>query len=104
MAGVKERVKARWSALQERYAWLRHIVSAWQLLSRNNGNQYAAAITYFSFLALFPLLLLAVSITGFVLHSHPGTEQDFFNHLTDNIPGGLGRTFKSSLQAAIKNR
>jgi membrane protein len=74
------------------------------LLSRNNGNQYAAAITYFSFLALFPLLLLAVSITGFVLHSDPSTEQAFFNHLTDNIPGALGQTFKSSLQAAIKSR
>jgi membrane protein len=101
---LRARASERWTALRERHAWLRRIVSAWQLLSRNNGSQYAAAITYFSFLALFPLLLLAVSITGFVLHSHPGTEQDFFNHVTDNIPGALGQTFKTSLQAAIKSR
>lgn len=101
---LRARASARWAALKERHAWLRHIVSAWQLLGRNNGNQYAAAITYFSFLALFPLLLLAVSITGFVLHSDPGTERDFFNHLTDNVPGALGQTFKTSLQAAIDSR
>jgi membrane protein len=101
---IRSRIAARWSGLQDRHAWLRHVVGAWQLLSRNNGNQYAAAITYFSFLALFPLLLLAVSITGFVLKSDPSTEQAFFNHLTDNIPGSLGQTFKSSIKSAIASR
>jgi membrane protein len=101
---VKARAAARWAALKERYVWLRHVVSAWDLLQRNNGNQYAAAITYFSFLALFPLLLLAVSITGFVLHSHPAAEQDFFANLTDKVPGDFGKTLKSSLKAAIESR
>lgn len=70
----------------------------------NNGNQYAAAITYFSFLALFPLLLLAASVLGFALHSDPSAEQGFFNHLTDNVPGALGETLKKSVQAAINSR
>jgi membrane protein len=104
VARVKARVGARWTAVKKRYVWLRHLVSAWDLLKRNNGNQYAAAITYFSFLALFPLLLLAVSITGFVLHADPATQQDFFARLTDTIPGALGQTLKSSLQAAIDSR
>jgi membrane protein len=104
LARAKARAGARWAALKDRHAWLRHVVAAWQLLQRNNGGQYAAAITYFSFLALFPLLLLAVAVVGFVLHSHPGTEQAFFSHLTDNIPGALGKTLKSSLQAAIASR
>lgn len=100
----KARAGARWSALQQRHAWLRHVVCAWRLLQRNNGNQYAAAITFFSFLALFPLLLLAVSITGFVLHSDPSVEREFFSQLTDNVPGALGRTLKSSMKAAIDSR
>ena len=108
MAGRVERAKARgsarWDALQQRHVWLRHVVSAWNLLKHNNGSQYAAAITYFSFLALFPLLLLAVSITGFVLQSHPAAEQDFYDHITETIPGDLGRTLQSSLQAAINSR
>lgn len=104
LARRKARAGASWAALQQRHVWLRHLVSAWALLKRNNGGQYAAAITYFSFLALFPLLLLAVSITGFILHSHPTAEQDFYNHITDDIPGDLGRTLKASLQAAINSR
>ncbi len=104
MAGIKERAGVRWAALKQRYVWLRHVVSAWDLLKRHNGNQYAAAITYFSFLALFPLLLLAVSITGFVLHSHPAAEQDFFANLTAKVPGDFGRTLESSLRAAIDSR
>src|ERR1700710_1782131 len=73
-------------------------------MTRNNGNQYAAAITYFSFLALFPLLLLGVAITGFVLHSHPALEQDFFANVTSKVPGEFGRTLKSSLHTAIEQR
>lgn len=103
-ARLKARTGTRWAALQQRYVWLRHVVAAWNLLKANNGSQYAAAITYYSFLALFPLLLLAVSITGFVLQTNPGAEQSFYDHITENVPGDLGRTLQSSVQAAIDSR
>src|ERR1700709_1687165 len=90
IARAKATAATRWSGLKTRYTWLRHVVDAWALLQRNNGIQYAAAITYFSFLALFPLLLLAVAITGFVLHSHPALEQDFFANVTSKVPGEFG--------------
>jgi membrane protein len=101
---VTGRASARWNTLQQRYTWLRHVLAAWALLGRNNGNQYAAAITYFSFLALFPLLLLAVAVTGFVLNAHPAAQQDLFSHVTQQLPGTFGSTVKSSLQTAIDNR
>jgi membrane protein len=104
LARRKSRAAARWAALKERYLWLRHLVSAWNLLERNHGSQYAAAISYFSFLALFPLLLLAVSITGFVLHSHPTVEHDLFARLAREIPGQFGDTVRSSLRTAIDQR
>lgn len=104
LARIKSGFAARWTALQARWTWLRHVVAAWGRMQDNNGSQYAAAITYFSFLALFPLLLLAVSILGFALHSDPSAEQGFFNHLTDNVPGALGETLEKSIQAAIDSR
>src|SRR5689334_10003998 len=104
LARVKAGAGSRWSAAQARWPWLRHVVAAWSRMQDNNGNQYAAAITYFSFLALFPLILLAVSVLGFALHSDPSAEQGFFNHLTDNVPGALGETLKKSIQAAIDSR
>src|ERR1700741_1703621 len=93
-ARIKARAGQRWSGLKHRPPWGRHVVAAGARLQDNNGNQYAAAISYFSFLALFPLLLLAVSVTAFVLHSDPSVQQSFFTHLTDNVPGPLGRTLK----------
>jgi membrane protein len=104
VARVQAAVSARAQALRARYVCVRHVVSAWGLLQRNNGNQYAAAISYFSFLALFPMLLLAVAITGFVLHSHPAAETSLFNHITQKVPGSFGTTLKSSLQTAINQR
>ena len=83
---------------------MRHTAQAWQRLQDNNGGQYAAAITYFSFLALFPLILLAVSITGYVLHSHPQTLQSLFDRVTANVPGQLGTTLNQSISTAIKAR
>ena len=51
---------------------VRHTVLAWQRMTVHNGGQFAGAITYFSFLALFPLLLLVISVAGFVLQGAPG--------------------------------
>ena len=95
---------ARWAGLKQRRPGLQHVLDAWTLLQENNGNQYAAAITYFSFLALFPLLLLAVAVTGFVLHSHPAAQQSQLDHITANVPGDLGKTLQSSVRTAIKAR
>jgi membrane protein len=85
-------------------AWIRQFAAAWERLRVTNGNLYAAAITYFSFLALFPLLLLAVSILGFVLHGHPDTLQSLFNKITANVPGQVGTTLKDSIKTAIDAR
>jgi membrane protein len=101
---LRSRSGLRWAGLKQRHLWLRHVVSAWDLLTRNHGNEYAAAITYFSFLALFPLILLAASITGFVLHSHPGLEQDFFARIAKEVPGSLGTTITEAVQKAVKRR
>lgn len=84
--------------------WVRHLLAAWKRLQVTNGNLYAAAITYFSFLAIFPLTLLAVSIVGFVLHSHPQTTQTLLDNISKNVPGQFGQTLKTSIRTAIDQR
>jgi membrane protein len=101
---VKSDATERWRALRARRPWLRHLAEAWGRMQEHNGNQYAAAITYFSFLALFPLLLLGIAITGFVLHSHPAAQQSLFDHITEQLPGDFGKTVSSSITTAIKAR
>ncbi|TAM89060.1 MAG: inner membrane protein YhjD [Jatrophihabitans sp.] len=99
-----ETVKRRWRALQARHPSVRHAVAAWGRLDRANGNQYAAAITYWSFLALFPLLLLAVAIVGFVLASHPDLQQHLFSRIASSVPGSFGTTLQKSIDTAVHAR
>ncbi|MGH8961523.1 MAG: YhjD/YihY/BrkB family envelope integrity protein [Jatrophihabitantaceae bacterium] len=101
---LKATATARWRALRRRRPSVRHTAEAWRLLQERNGNQYAGAITYFSFLALFPLVLLAVAITGFVLHSHPAAQQSLFDHITAQVPGSFGSTLSDSIHTAIDAR
>ncbi|MCW2497961.1 YhjD/YihY/BrkB family envelope integrity protein [Jatrophihabitans sp.] len=101
---IKAAAAARWQALRARRPSVRHGADAWKLLGQNNGNQYAAAITYFSFLALFPLLLLAVGVTGFVLHAHPAAQASLFDHITKSVPGSFGTQLHKSINTAIKSR
>jgi membrane protein len=85
-------------------AWVKHFLAAWERLRVTNGNLYAGAITYFSFLALFPLLLLAVSVLGFVLHAHPDTLQTLLSKIASQAPGQVGQTINSAIQSAINAR
>jgi membrane protein len=101
---VVERVKRQWRAARDRYPWLDHTVTAWDRFKENHGNYFAAAITYFIFLALFPLILLAVSVLGFVLRQNPDLQQELLDNVTSNVPGDFGDTLKSSINSAVNAR
>jgi membrane protein len=101
---LKERASARWRGAQGRFPWLAHVVRAWGRYTENNGNQYAGAITFFSFLALFPLILLAVSILGFVLHANPELQNELLDKIGEDLPGSFGDTLQSAVDSAIANR
>jgi membrane protein len=103
-AGLAAKAKQRWATLRQQNAWLDHALRAYKRFQTNHGNHFAAAITFFSFLALFPLLLLGVSVIGFVLHSDPKLQQDVIDDITKQAPGGFGETLKSSLTTAINAR
>jgi membrane protein len=47
--------------------WVAHILRAVERFNNRLGSQFGAAITYFSILALVPILLFAFAVLGFVL-------------------------------------
>ncbi len=53
---------------------------------RDAADPLAAAIAFFAFLSLFPLLLLAVSVAGFVLDD-PADQLAVAELITESIPG-----------------
>jgi membrane protein len=102
--GLKDRVTGTLRRQRKGRPWLDHLIRAYQRYKSANGNHLAAAITYFSFLALFPLMLLGVSVTGFVLANNTDLQQDLQNLIRDNVPGDLGIQLSESVKSVIDNR
>jgi YihY family inner membrane protein len=52
----------------------------------DQGNYLAALITYYGFLAIFPLLLLSSTILNFVLEGHPDLQRQVLNSALGQFP------------------
>jgi YihY family inner membrane protein len=52
----------------------------------DQGPYLAAIITYYGFIAIFPLLLLATSILGFVLQGNPGLQEAVLSSALSQFP------------------
>jgi YihY family inner membrane protein len=52
----------------------------------DRGGHLAALLTYYGFLSLFPLLLLAVTLLGFALHDNPELRRDLLDSALADFP------------------
>jgi membrane protein len=104
MAGLKDRVTGMLRRQRARRPWLDHLIRAYQQYTKANGDVVAAAVTYFSFLAIFPLVLLGASIAGFVLANNADLQRRLEEVISENVPGSLGDTLSRSVQSVIDNR
>lgn len=95
-AGIERRIQA--------LPWLDHLVRAGGRYQRQRGDYYAAGITYFTVLSLFPLLMVAFAIAGFVLKSNPDLLGEVQTKIVDNIPGSLGEQLNELIDKAIDSR
>lgn len=87
--------------LRERYGWLDHLVRAGQRYTERHGDHYAAAITYFSVLALVPLLMVAFAIVSLVLRARPEQLEQLKDEITAAVPNGLGDTVDRIVDQAV---
>jgi membrane protein len=104
LTGFRSSATRRWEALKQARPGVAHLAAAYRHYKDNHGNDLAAAITYFSFLALFPLILLGVSVTAFVLASRPELQGELFNHISSDLPGAFGDTVHQMIEGAIDKR
>ena len=104
VARFKAALTRWWLNLRQSWRWLDHVVRAWERYRKNAGNYLAGGIAYFSFLALFPIVLLGVSVAGFVLHAHPEMLQNLFEAIDRNAPGVLGNAINTAIQTAVNAR
>ena len=100
--GVKLRV-----AVIMRRPSVQHLMRAAKRFSERLGSQFAGAITYFSFLALLPILMVAFSAAGYVLASRPDLLAQLESEITKQFPSsgaGMGDLISKLLASAVGAR
>ena len=92
---------SRLARLRSRHAWLDHLVRAGERYTETHGTHYAAAITYFSVLALVPLLMVAFASVALVLASNPALLAQLKAEIGKALPAGLAQTLSPVIDQAI---
>jgi membrane protein len=80
--------------------WWAALRRAFRQFSHDDITDRAAALTYFGILAIFPGLLVLVSILGFL---GKNTSQKFLDNVSQIAPGGV-RTFLQSVIEQVQGR
>lgn len=80
------RVSARIDAFQQRHRWVGFPLAVIYKFAEDQGPYLAALITYYGFLALFPLLLLLASVLGFVLQGDPELQRQILDSALRQFP------------------
>jgi membrane protein len=74
-----ERARARWGPVDI-------AVRTFKRHSEVDGGSYAAALTYYTFLSLFPLLIFAVAALGYITFGNTELRQDIIDAGLDATP------------------
>ncbi len=80
------------------------MLRAWERYQNQRGDHYAAGITYFTVLALFPLLMVGFAVAGFVLAGNPELLTEAQDKIVENAPGNMGDQLNDIIDQAIAAR
>ncbi|APT93144.1 ribonuclease [Corynebacterium phocae] len=89
---------------REKYPFVDHIMRMVERYGSEGGNQFAAGITYYSVLSLFPIAMLIVAIAATVLVNKPELLEQLQQQITDAVPGQFSETINEILEKAIEQR
>src|SRR5213080_2209775 len=103
-----QRVVARVDRFQQRKKPLAFVVAVVKKFGDDQAGNLAALIAYYGFFSLFPLLLVLVTLVGFVLHGNPdlqskvlGSTLAQFPVIGDQIRSNVGRLDTSGVGLVI---
>ena len=96
--GISRRVVRAVDAYQQGHRWLGFPLAVIYKFGDDQGPYLAALITYYGFLSLFPLLLLLVTILGFLIHGDPHLQAKIVDSALVDFPV-IGSQLRGNLQA-----
>lgn len=95
--GAKPSRSQRFDAYQRRHGAVGFAIAVVYKSVDDRAPYLAALVTYYAFVSVFPLLLLFVSIMGFVLQSDPSLRLQIVNSAVGDLPG-IGAVLRRNIQ------
>jgi membrane protein len=95
-------VKEKLDRLGERWKWFGTVLAVQKRYGELNGNYLASAVTLSAFLSIFPLLLFAIAVLGFVSHGTPHLADDVVRNL--GLQGDASNQIRNAIDTAQKSR
>jgi YihY family inner membrane protein len=81
-----ERLAHSLDRIQQRQPWLAFPVAVWKKFADDQAGNLAALLAYYAFAALFPLLLVFVTVLDIVLRDFPGLKSRLVSSAYSQIP------------------
>ena len=92
----------RLKALGERWRWLGTLLEMHARVGETNGGSVASAATVQLFVALFPLILVAIAALGFITSNDASVTDDIIDGL--GLSGSAARTVQDAIETAQESR
>lgn len=92
----------RSKALAERWPWLKAVLAVHERVTQTNGSATASATTLMFFLAVFPLILVAIAVIGFLSAGDATVADDVIDGL--GLEGEAAETMSSAIGTARDSR
>lgn len=86
LSRVANQAKLRVEKARARYGLVDVVVRTFKRFSEDDGGVYAAALTYYVFFSMFPLLIFATAVLGFVTQAYPNVEKDLLEEGLSSFP------------------
>ena len=95
---VITKAKSAIVSVRRKVPFLDHLIRMYGRYQADGGDRLAAAVTFYWFLSLFPILLLAISILGFVYGDQAAAKvsSGLSGYLPDQLVQTLGKTLSQA--------
>lgn len=96
--GVTDGVTSGLDHLQRRSGPVRFLIAVLRKFADDQAGNLASLLAYYAFLAIFPLLLVLVTVLGIVLRDDPRTQQQILHSALIDFPV-IGTQLRSNIQS-----
>ena len=95
-------MKEKLGAWAQRWPWLARALAVQERVGEINGGVVASGITMSVFIAVFPLVLVAIAVVGFLANGNSNLPAEIIKNL--GLTGGAADTMERAIETASNSR